>query len=175
MSYSDPHHNLRRWLEAERRADSDSAVEEALFGLFASLPGPEPGRGFADRVLLRAGLLPAVADLGRAARISTAAALLLTGVACAFLLPWMGSLLTLIEPAELLAAISTLPGLVIRAGVELLQLGQLVAGIGRIFWLVATSPQVLGSLCVLTGLSAFLCRWLVLLLTSDRSPSHAHA
>ena len=182
MSYPDPHHHLRRWLDAEQRSelvgpapDSLDPAEEALFGLFAALPGPLPGDGFAERVLARAGLVPVAADLGRTARILTAAALLLTGLAAACFLPWVGSALVLIDASALLASALRLPGLVIQAGVELLQLGQVFAGVGRVLWLVLTSPQVLGSLCLLAGLTALLFRWLVLLIHSDRSPFHAHA
>jgi hypothetical protein len=47
--------NLERWLEAEAAGRLD-AVEDALAALFAVLPALEPSAGFADRVMLAAGL-----------------------------------------------------------------------------------------------------------------------
>lgn len=56
------HHDaLERWLEAEREDRADEA-EAALLELFAALPilpMTAPAAGFADRVLVRAGLAPA--------------------------------------------------------------------------------------------------------------------
>jgi hypothetical protein len=50
------HHNaLDRWLHAERD-EHPEAADEALFELFEALPLIAPPAGFADRVLLRAGL-----------------------------------------------------------------------------------------------------------------------
>jgi len=51
---------LDRWLTAERTDRADEA-EAALAALFAALPPLEPPAGFADRVLLRAGLAMAPA------------------------------------------------------------------------------------------------------------------
>lgn len=53
------HHDaLDRWLAAERddRPGADAEAEAALFELFEALPLIAPPAGFADRVLLRAGL-----------------------------------------------------------------------------------------------------------------------
>lgn len=50
------HHDaLNRWLQAERDDHTEQA-DEALFELFEALPLIAPPAGFADRVLLRAGL-----------------------------------------------------------------------------------------------------------------------
>jgi hypothetical protein len=51
---------LDRWLDAERNDRGDEA-DAALLGLFAALPPLMPPAGFADRVLLRAGLEPELA------------------------------------------------------------------------------------------------------------------
>ena len=50
---------LNRWLAAERDDRSDEA-EAALLELFEGLPLLAPPAGFADRVLLRAGIVPVV-------------------------------------------------------------------------------------------------------------------
>jgi hypothetical protein len=55
-SYQDGRHDaLDRWLAAERDGRADES-EAALLELFAALPMAAPPAGFADRVLLRAGL-----------------------------------------------------------------------------------------------------------------------
>ena len=51
---------LDRWLNAEQ-ADRADESDAALAALFTALPRLQPPAGFADRVLLRAGLAPAVA------------------------------------------------------------------------------------------------------------------
>jgi hypothetical protein len=56
---------LDRWLDAERNDRGDEA-DTALLGLFAALPPLMPPAGFADRVLLRAGLEPELAALAAA-------------------------------------------------------------------------------------------------------------
>jgi hypothetical protein len=58
-----PHQNaLERWLAAEREDRSETA-EGALLELFEALPLVAPPAGFADRVLVRAGLQAARQDL----------------------------------------------------------------------------------------------------------------
>jgi hypothetical protein len=55
------HHDiLDRWLKAENdeQQDRGDEAEAALQALFATLPPLRPPAGFADRVLLRAGLAP---------------------------------------------------------------------------------------------------------------------
>ena len=52
------HEILDRWLSAER-ADHTDEAEAALMALLATLPPLHPSAGFADRVMLRAGLAPA--------------------------------------------------------------------------------------------------------------------
>lgn len=48
---------LYRWLAAERDG-RESESESALFDLFCELPQASPSAGFANRVLIGAGLIP---------------------------------------------------------------------------------------------------------------------
>lgn len=89
---------LDRWLAAER-TDQDQEAEAALLELFESLPGvamAAPPAGFADRVLVRAGLRTAAAraDLfaWRPLRIVLALCLVATGLGALWLPPVLGAL-----------------------------------------------------------------------------------
>ena len=78
-----------RWLAAERE-DRDGEAEAALLELFEALPLSAPAAGFADRVLVRAGLQTAVpADLfaWRPLRIVLGLALAATGFGVLWLPP----------------------------------------------------------------------------------------
>lgn len=83
------HHDaLDRWLQAERD-DRSEVADEALFELFEALPLIAPPAGFADRVLLRAGLQAAVKRdffASRAARLVVVLCLMALGLG-AFWLP----------------------------------------------------------------------------------------
>ena len=81
---------LNRWLAAERDG-RDGEAEAALLELFEALPMAAPAAGFADRVLLRAGLQTAAvpADLfaWRPLRIVLGLALAATGFGVLWLPP----------------------------------------------------------------------------------------
>ncbi|MFL6260848.1 MAG: hypothetical protein ACJ76Y_14155 [Thermoanaerobaculia bacterium] len=80
---------LDRWLAAERDG-RDGAAEAALLELFEALPLAAPAAGFADRVLVRAGLQKdATADLfaWRPLRIVLGLALAATGLGVLWLPP----------------------------------------------------------------------------------------
>jgi len=81
---------LDRWLAAERDG-LDGEAEAALLELFEALPLAAPAVGFADRVLVRAGLqtAPAPADLfaWRPLRIVLGLALFATGLGVLWLPP----------------------------------------------------------------------------------------
>jgi hypothetical protein len=84
-----PQDALDRWLAAERE-DLDGEAEAALLELLTALPLAAPAAGFADRVLVRAGLQPAVtADLfaWRPLRIVLGLALAATGLGVLWLPP----------------------------------------------------------------------------------------
>src|SRR5947199_6972819 len=81
---------LNRWLAAERDG-RDGEAETALLELFEALPLTRPAAGFADRVLVRAGLqtAPVAADLfaWRPLRIVLGMALAATGLGVLWLPP----------------------------------------------------------------------------------------
>ena len=84
-SQQDP---LDRWLAAERNG-RDGEAEAALLELFEALPVVSPAAGFAGRVLVRAGLQTAPADLfaWRPLRIVLGLALAATGFGVLWLPP----------------------------------------------------------------------------------------
>jgi hypothetical protein len=192
----DLHDIMRRWLLDEEQATVRDAVtvdasadaaadvsadntaevaESALFELFGALPTFEPSPFFADQVLARARAAWRPIDLGMRARLLTAASLLLAASAVAFLLPAILTWVVSLQPAELLSSAVELLGASARLFVDLLRWSQKLAGIGRVVWLVATSPQVVAVLSLVAGATLLLSRWWVLLVTSDRSLPHAHA
>jgi hypothetical protein len=79
---------LDRWLAAERNG-RDGEAEAALLELFGALPVVSPAAGFAGRVLVRAGLQTAPADLfaWRPLRIVLGMALAATGLGVLWLPP----------------------------------------------------------------------------------------
>ena len=79
---------LDRWLAAERNG-RDGEAETALLELFEALPVVSPAAGFAGRVLVRAGLQTAPADLfaWRPLRIVLGMALAATGLGVLWLPP----------------------------------------------------------------------------------------
>src|SRR5436309_8502238 len=79
---------LDRWLAAERNG-RDGEAEAALLELFEALPVVSPAAGFAGRVLVRAGLQTAPADLfaWRPLRIVLGMALAATGLGVLWLPP----------------------------------------------------------------------------------------
>jgi hypothetical protein len=84
-----PHQDaLERWLAAERE-DRAEAAEGALLELFAALPLVAPPAGFADRVLVRAGLQAPRQDLfaWRPLRIVLALCLVAAGFGVLWLPP----------------------------------------------------------------------------------------
>jgi hypothetical protein len=84
-----PHQDaLERWLAAERE-DRAEAAEGALLELFEALPLVAPPAGFADRVLVRAGLQAARQDLfaWRPLRIVLALCLVAAGFGVLWLPP----------------------------------------------------------------------------------------
>ena len=164
---------IRRWLAAERRGRHDAA-ELALVRIFQALPMPAASAGFVDRVMAGAGLgRPAVYPWW--SRAAIAASLLLPGLALAYTLPLVFSLIRLVAPAEVAAGL--VQGFVGLAGRldEVLSLWRFFAGLVEASMLIVTAPPVLATLLILTVLSAFTFRGLSELLSLARRPGHVQA
>lgn len=181
------HDMIRRWLAAEARAaDEERGAEEAekaLLRLFEALPSPAPPAGFAERVLARAGVAVAAADValgrpwGRLRGWAVAACVALVGLSSLFWLPVAWELLRQVgwsAPADLVGeAIRVLGDGLHRGFVFWELLSRIGAACGR----AVTRPTVAASLAgaVLVAVLAFR---LLLELTSstsarDRSWTHA--
>lgn len=165
------HHALDRWLKAERD-DRSEAADEALFELFEALPLIAPPAGFADRVLLRAGLQAAAkrdlfASLG--ARLVVALSLVALGLGAFWLPPVL----------RFLAGFWSFGGLV-QAGVQGLTLAtewlasalrvwDLLGSIAGAIVEVLTLPQVMAGLLVCLLVSSLAFRFLRDQITGERN------
>ena len=163
---------LDRWLAAERHDQAEEA-EAALFELFEALPQVAPPAGFADRVLVRAGLRTAAAraDLfaWRPLRIVLALCLVATGLGALWLPPVLSAL----------AGFWSLSGLV-RGAVwatteaahglaSILRLWDLMAPIGRAFAQPLSTPPVMAILVGALLVSSLAFRFLRDQLTGERN------
>jgi hypothetical protein len=172
---------LNRWLAAEEDG-RDAEAEMALLALFeASVLPLAPSAGFADRVLLRAGLtapVPARRNLFAALwlRRLVMVSLLLVGLC----LPWLSEILRSVAS---ITRIFWSPGDLVRLGIEALiavshglvaslALWDWLLGIGRALAAPLATPAVALVLigCLLVSLVAF--HFLRDLITRDRSWSH---
>jgi hypothetical protein len=157
---------LDRWLAAERH-DRPEEAEGALFALFEALPLIAPPAGFADRVLVRAGLQAARRDLfaSRAARLVLALCLTATALGGLWLPPVLRAL----------AGIWSLSDLV-RGGVlalteamqwlaSALRLWELLLTVGRALAL----PQVTAALLICLLVSSLAFRFLRDQISSERN------
>lgn len=158
-----------RWLAAERH-DGDDQADAALLELFEALPLIAPPAGFADRVLLRAGI-PAKRDLfaSRGARLAVALGLVALGFGGLWLPPVL----------RVLAALWSFGGLV-QGGVQALagaaqwlatalRAWDLLLTIGRALTQPLTTPQVTAGLVACLLISSFAFRFLRDQITGERS------
>jgi hypothetical protein len=168
---------LNRWLAAEEDGQEELA-EEALSALFQALPPLAPPSGFADRVLVRAGLTAPVPQrqgvfAARWLRIAAMLPLLVVGLT----LPWLSEVLRSL--ASLAGALWS-PGDLVRLGtgslvalsqalVAALALWDWLLGIGRMLAAPFATPAVALIMigCLLVSLVAF--HFLRNLMTRDRS------
>ncbi len=165
---------VARWLGHER-AGREAAGERALSRVFARLPRPLPSAGFAERVLLAAGLAPARArDL---ARLEVRA---LVALGCA-----LSAVSIFYLPSVLAALSATLRphGLVDLAVGLLVEVSQRVAAgfavwdalhlAGRVLAEAASTPAVMASLALAALVSAGAFRVLQELVIPERSRQNA--
>lgn len=167
------HHDaLDRWLNAERNDRPDAEADAALFELFEALPLIAPPAGFADRVLLRAGLQAAAkrdlfASLGT--RLVVALCLVALGLGALWLPPVL----------RYLAGLWSFGGLV-QSGVQALTLAtEWLASVLRV-WdplrsilgaliQVLTVPQVMAGLLACLIVSSLAFRFLRDQITGERN------
>jgi hypothetical protein len=141
------HKALDRWLAAERE-DHPEAAEAALFELFEALPLIAPPAGFADRVLVRAGLRAAKRDLfaSRGMRVVLALCLIATALGALWLPPTL----------RLLAGVWSFGGMV-RGGIQALIEGtQWLGSAFRVWDLLYTIGRALTEPLMLPQVTAVL-------------------
>jgi hypothetical protein len=162
---------LDRWLAAERY-DGDDEADAALLELFEALPPIAPPAGFADRVLLRAGIqATAKRDLFASwgARLAVALCLVALGLGALWLPPVL----------RVLAGLWSFGGLVqggVRALVEAtqwlaagLRVWDLMLTIGRALTQPLAMPQVTAGLVVCLLVSSLAFRFLRDQITGERN------
>ncbi|MEO1366377.1 MAG: hypothetical protein AAFX50_04310 [Acidobacteriota bacterium] len=197
MPKPDPHPELERavaaFLDAESRvpagdhraappgapggpgtADLDAVrADRALSALFAALPTPTPSRAFADQVLARVHGRLRPRDLDWRGRVATAAAFGLVVVGSYWILPIALGLAAGFEPAAVAGFIGGLIAFVVGAVGDALAVANRLTSIGRVLWLILTSPEVMATLTVCATLTLVMGRWLAHLLAVPRSSLHA--
>jgi hypothetical protein len=135
--------SLDRWLAAERGGRPEAA-EAALAEVFAALPLLAPPAGFADRVLVRAGIMAARRDVfaSRAVRLVLALCLVAVGLGTLWLPPTLRTLAGLWSLSDLVQG--TVQALIeaTRWLASVLRLWDLVLTIGRALTQPLTLPQV---------------------------------
>jgi hypothetical protein len=165
---------LDRWLAAERH-DRPEEADAALLELFESLPLIAPPAGFADRVLVRAGIRSAARRDPFAwwgARLAVALCLVALGLGALWLPPVL----------RVLAGFWSFGGLV-QAGVRtLVDASQWLAAALRVWDLLLTiggalthpltTPQVTAGLMVCLLMSSFAFRFLRDQITGERNWTH---
>ncbi len=168
------HRAVNRWLGAERAAGGDS--DTGLRRVFQALPEPRLPDGFADRVMLAAGLAPpkrVAAPLTW--RIALAGALMLSGAAAATAPRVVAALVGRISPGDVIrfaagALVETCQRLA-----EGLAVWQTANAVGETLTAALSSPSILTALLAATLLSAGGFRMLHGLLAVDRRSENARA
>jgi hypothetical protein len=163
---------LDRWLAAERH-DQAEAAEAALFELFEALPQVAPPAGFADRVLVRAGLRTAAAraDLfaWRPLRIVLALCLVATGLGALWLPPVLSALAGFWSFSGLVRGAVWATTEAVHGLASLLRLWDVMVPIGRAFAQPLSAPPVLAILVGALLVSSLALRFLRDQLTGERN------
>jgi hypothetical protein len=166
---------LDRWLAAERNDQAEEA-EAALFALFEALPQAAPPAGFADRVLVRAGLQRAAAraDLfaWRPLRIVLALCLVASGLGVLWLPPVLGALAGLWSFNGLMRSGAWVMAEAARGLASVLRLWDLLLPIGRALAQPLSVPPVLAILVGALLASSLAFRFLRDQLTGERNWNH---
>jgi hypothetical protein len=170
---------LDRWLSAER-ADRADEAEAALAALFSALPPLQPPAGFADRVLLRAGLaqMPRTSPLPQTSRSLFAsfwmrglltACLLAIGISALWLPQALHALAGMLSMADLVRIWTGSVVVVCRWMGSAVGLWDFLLTVGRALATPLETPAMALALvsCLLVSMIAF--RFLRNLITRDRS------
>jgi hypothetical protein len=169
---------LDRWLTAENDGRADEA-EAALAALFAGLPPMAPPAGFADRVMLRAGMAAQAVPAAARARRSVFASpwvrgwltlcLLAVGVSMLWLPPVLRAVMGLLSVANLVRLWTGTLVVACRWLGSALGLWDFLLSVGRALAIPLETPAVALALvsCLLVSTIAF--RFLRGLITRDRS------
>jgi hypothetical protein len=163
---------LDRWLAAERYDQAEEA-ETALLELFEALPEVAPPAGFADRVLVRAGLRTAAAraDLfaWRPLRIVLALCLVATGFGVLWLPPVLAALAGFWSFSGLVRGAVWATTEAVHGLASILRLWELMVPIGRAFAQPLSAPPVLAILVGALLASSLAFRFLRDQLTGERN------
>jgi hypothetical protein len=163
---------LDRWLAAERHDQAEEA-EAALFELFEALPQAAPPAGFADRVLVRAGLQTAAAraDLfaWRPLRIVLALCLVATGLGALWLPPVLSALAGLWSFSGLVRGAVWATTEAVHGLASVLRLWDLMTPIGRALAQSISVPPVMAILVGALLVSSLAFRFLRDQLTGERN------
>jgi hypothetical protein len=136
---------LDRWLAAERD-DRDDEAEAALLELFEALPLAAPPAGFADRVLLRAGLQTADPFAWRPLRIVLALCLAATGFGTLWLPPALRALAGYLSVGDLVRGAVRVPGDATHWLASALRFWDLLLHVDRAFAQPLLAPPVMALL-----------------------------
>ncbi|MGE5232723.1 MAG: hypothetical protein ACM3OB_01320 [Acidobacteriota bacterium] len=171
----DRHQDLEEWLAAEAAepGSDNPAAEEALGVLLRRrLPDLQPRRGFAARVLRRAGLRQRDPFAWPAVRVAIAASLALAGCAWLLMPPVVWQLASRVGLAEVLGAVTRLLAAggetVARAGVLWRPMTDLAAALVKILG----QPAVALAVVVASTLAALALRALHGLISLERRVSY---
>lgn len=170
-------HLLDRWLSAERTDRADEA-EAALAALLTALPPLQPPAGFADRVLLRAGLAPRPQTMPQTSRSLFAsfwmrglltACLLAVGISALWLPQMLHAVAGLVSVADLVRLWTGSVVVICRWMGSAVGLWDFLLTVGRALATPLETPAVALALvsCLLVSMVAF--RFLRDLITRDRS------
>ena len=164
-----PQNALDRWLAAER-GDRPGEAESALFELFAAQPLVAPPAGFADRVLVRAGLQAARRDFfaSRGVRLVLALCLAATGLGTLWLPPTLRALAGLWSLSDLVRGGVQALSDATRWLASALRLWELLLTIGRALTQPLTLPQVTAILVICLLASSLGFRFLRDQITGER-------
>jgi hypothetical protein len=164
---SSDHDLLDRWLAAEQAGRGDEA-EAALTTLFAGLPPLQPPAGFADRVLLRAGLAVAPASVHQTPRSLFASfwvrggitlCLFAVGVSVLWLPQTLRALAGLLSVGELVRLWTGSVVVACRWLGSFVGLWDFLLTVGRALATPLESPAVVAAMvsCLLVSMVAFRC------------------
>jgi hypothetical protein len=170
---------VQDWLEREQ-VGSDQESEQALRQVMSRLPEAPIPVGFAERVLVSAGIAPepgrtGLLDPAWALRFTLAISLLLSGLAAVLVPSLLQPTLGLLQPARMIGVI--LGGLVAffqRLGSGLAYWRD-VSEAGAVLSSVFSSPIFLGVMAVSVILSLVAFRLLQGLIDSERSARYVHS